>query len=91
MMSMEERLKVMSENPPKIDSVHHGYAYFDWAWKGCGFGQLDFRVNRKEGTIHIANECMSRERVREILVAFANHIADVGILDDEPFNQGKTE
>lgn len=73
--------------PPEIDSVHNGYAYFDWGWKGCSFGQLDFRIE-EDGTIRIANECMSRERVRTLLVAFANHIADKGILDDEPINQG---
>lgn len=28
---------------------------------------------------------MDRERVRAIRIAFANHIADNGILDDEPF------
>lgn len=91
MMSMEEREKIMAANPPEIDGIHWGNAYFDWGWKGFGFGQLDFRVDREAGTIHIANEYMGRERVRAILVAFANHIADVGILDDEPLNQGKTE
>lgn len=84
-MPMEERRKLMAENPPEIDGIHWGNAYFDWGWKGCGFGQLDFRFDRETGKIHIANECMDRERVRAILVAFANHIADHGILDDEPF------
>ena len=86
-MSLEERRKLMAENPPEIDSIHWGNAYFDWGWKGRGFGQLDFRVNRETGEIRIANECMSREMVRSILVAFANHIADKGILDDEPFKR----
>lgn len=90
-MSYDELKKIMDANPPVIDSIHWGNAYFDWGWQGCGFGQLDFRVDREAGTIHIANECMSRERVRTILVAFANHIADVGILDDEPLNKGTTE
>lgn len=89
-MSLEERKKIMAANPPTVDCVHWGNAYFDWGWKGCGFGQLDFRFNRDTGEIHIANECMDRERVRAILVAFANHVADVGILDDEPFKRDET-
>ena len=75
----------MAENPPEVGAIHDIYAYFDWEWPGCGFGQLDVRFNREAGTVHIANECMSRERVRSILVAFANHIADNAILDDAPF------
>lgn len=81
----------MAENPPEIDGIHWGNAYFDWGWKGFGFGQLDFRFDRETGKIHIANECMDRETVRAILVALANHIADVGILDDEPFQRPTTE
>lgn len=88
MLTREERLKLMAENPPEIGGIHWGNAYFDWSWKGCGFGQLDFRIDRETGTIRIANECMDRERVRSILVAFANHIADHGILDDDD-NQTK--
>ena len=88
-MSYEDRKKLMAENPPKIDGIHWGNAYFDWGWKGCGFGQLDFRVNRETGEIRIANECMDRVRVRAILIALANHIADVGILDDEPFRRNE--
>ncbi len=91
MMTPEERLQLMAENSPEIGAIHWGNAYFDWSWKGCGWGQLDFRVDTDTGAIHIANECMSRERVRTILVALANHIADVGILDDEPPNKGTTE
>lgn len=90
MISPEERAKLMAENPPEIDGIHNAHAYFDWGWQGCGFGQLDFRFDRDTGKFHIANECMSRERVRAILVAFANHVADTAILDDEPFLKDET-
>jgi len=83
MLTSEERAKLRAENPPEIGSIHWGNVYFDWGWKGFGFGQLDFRVNRDTGEICIANECMSRESVRAILIALANHIADNGILDDD--------
>jgi hypothetical protein len=82
-MSLEEREIIMAENPPVIDGIHYGSCYFDWGWKGCGFGQLDFRIDRESGEIRVANECMGRERVRSILIALANHIADNAILDDE--------
>lgn len=65
MLSYEERLKIMAENPPEIYSIHWGSAYFDWGWKGCGFGQLDFRIS-EDGTIRVANEYMSRDKVRAI-------------------------
>jgi hypothetical protein len=51
MLSREERQKLLAENPPEVGSIHWGNAYFDWGWKGCGFGQLDFRVNRETGEI----------------------------------------
>jgi hypothetical protein len=82
-MTPEERSQIMADHPPEIGSIHWGSCYFDWSWKGCGFGQLDFRVDRETGTIAIANECMSRDRVRTILRALADHIADNAILDDE--------
>jgi hypothetical protein len=83
MLTHEEREIIMAANPPEIGSIHYGGCYFDWSWKGCGFGQLDFRVDRESGEIRVANECMGRERVRSILIALANHIADNAILDDE--------
>ena len=83
MLTREERNKLMAENPPEIHGLHWGNCYFDWGWKGCGFGQMDFRFDRDAGTLHVANECMSRESVRAILIALANHIADNAVLDDE--------
>jgi hypothetical protein len=68
--------------PPKVEGIHWGSGYFDWSWQHTGFGQLSFNVNRETGEIVIDNECMNREAVREILHAFADHIADNGILRD---------
>jgi hypothetical protein len=81
MMTREERMALMDANPPEIGSIHSAGAYFDWAWKGCGFGQLSFEVDRETQAISCNNECMSRESVRKILIALANHIADTCVMD----------
>ena len=82
-MEIEERKKLIESSTPTIEAIHHGDCYVDWGWRGRGFGQLNFRFDKETGKIHVANECMSRETVRKILVALANHIADNAILDDE--------
>ena len=69
--------------PIEIAGIHNANAYFDWGWTGRGFGQLSFSFNRETGKITCNNECMSRESVRELLRAFADHIADNCILEDE--------
>lgn len=69
--------------PIEISSVHGANAYFDWSWAGRGFGQLSFSLNRETGKLTCMNECMSRKSVRELLHAFADHIADNCILEDE--------
>ena len=81
MMSREERYAQMDANPPEIGAIHQAGAYFDWGWKGCGFGQLSFEVNRETQAITCSNECMGRESVRKILIALANHIADNCVMD----------
>jgi hypothetical protein len=81
MMTPDERRAVMTTNPPEIDTIFDGHAYFNWAWKGCGFGQLSFEVDRKTQQITCMNECMSREMVRAILISFANHVADNCVMD----------
>lgn len=68
--------------PIEIGSIHRGNIYFDWSWIGKGFGQLS--VTAKDGKLFCNNECMSRDSVRELLHALADHIADTAILDDEP-------
>lgn len=68
---------------PEIGSVFSGQAYFDWGWKNMGFGQLSFHVNQDTGKVYIGNECMNRETVRSILHAFADYVADNGIMEDE--------
>ena len=65
----------------EIGSIHNANAYFDWSWRGRGFGQLSFQY--KDGKLTCNNECMSRESVRELLRAFADHIADTAILEGE--------
>jgi len=81
MMTREERYALMDANPPEIDEIFYAGAYFNWGWKGCGFGQLSFDLNKETGVVTCMNECMSRESVRKILIAFANKIADTCVMD----------
>lgn len=69
--------------PIEITGIHSASAYFDWSWAGRGFGQLSFSFDRETGKITCNNECMSRESVRELLHAFADHLADTMELEDE--------
>ena len=71
------RFRVMDENDPVVDveGIHWANMYFDWGWKGCGFGQLSFSKG-EDGKLTCMNECMGRESVRKILIAMANTIAD---------------
>lgn len=74
------RAKIRADNPPEIDEVFGARAYFAWSWKGCGFGQLSFS-KAAGGEITCMNECMSRDMVRTILHAFADHVADTFVLE----------
>lgn len=49
MLTPEERKKLRDENPPVVDHLHYANSYFDWGWKGCGFGQLSFSIDRETG------------------------------------------
>ena len=84
MLSIEEQQKLRDENPPKVDYVHYSNSYFDWGWKGCGFGQLSFSIDGETGNITCMNEYMGRDSVRKLLHAFADFIADRAILLDNP-------
>ncbi len=82
-MTPEERQAYIDANSPTVSSLHSGQTYFDWSWKGCGFGQLEVLLT-KDGDLIAHNECMSRERVRKILHAWADFIADRVVLSDNP-------
>lgn len=69
--------------PIVIHGLHSGSAYFDWGWKGIGFGQLSFNYDRETGKLACMNECMGRESVRQLLHAMADYIADNVELEDE--------
>ena len=81
-MTPEERKAIMDTNPPEISDIHAASAYFDWSWMGCGFGQLSFRVT-DDGKIECSDECMGRDRVRVLLHALADHIADNAVLEGD--------
>ena len=75
-MTQDERYAVMDANTPVCDSVHSASAYFDWGWKGCGFGQFSFSVDPKTGKWECSNEMMGPESARKLLHAFADYVAD---------------
>lgn len=75
-MTRDERYAVMDANLPVCDGVHSGDAYFDWGWKGCGFGQFSFSFDRETGKWDCSNEMMSPESTRKLLHAFADYVAD---------------
>lgn len=74
MISYEERQKLMADNPPVCTGVHGAQAYFNWSWKGCGFGQLTFSY--QDGEWSCDTEMMGPESTRKLLHAFADHVAD---------------
>lgn len=82
-MTPEERKAIMDANPPEITGIHTANVYLDWSWMGCGFGQLHFTYHRETEKITCMDEHMGRERVRTILIALANHIADNAVLDGD--------
>lgn len=59
-------------------------AFFNWGATGCGFGQL--RVSASNGQIYCENEYMSRTKVRQLLHALADELADKAVLADEPLS-----
>ena len=81
-MTPEDRRALIDANSPVVSGLHSADMYFDWGWKGCGFGQLSFHFDREASTLECNNECMSRKSVRKILHAMADFIADRAILLD---------
>lgn len=71
----------------EIGEIHRG-AYFSWCKTGCGFGELSFY--EQDGILYCDNEYMSRETVREILHALADHVADQAIMEcDRKYGHGE--
>ena len=55
--------------------------YFQFSVKGFGFGELYF--HEKDGIIKCENECMSKDRIKQIL----SQMVDECVLVDEPFKK----
>lgn len=75
-MTPAERYALIDANTPEVDGVHYANCYFDWGWKGCGFGQFSFSFDSETGKWECSNELMSPERSRKLLHAFADYVAD---------------
>lgn len=44
-----------------------GEISIEWSMKGRGFGELYFYVDLNDGTLYCDNECLSKERIKELL------------------------
>lgn len=71
----------MTDVKIEIDDIFQGEIYFNWGGQGIGFGQLS--VSKQAGKFICKNECMSRQQVRELLIAYANKLADIVELEDD--------
>jgi hypothetical protein len=80
-MNQDERKATMDANLPEVTSIHSTSFYFNWSWKGCGFGQMSMSI--VDGKLEAMDEYMSRESVRKLLIAYANHVADNCSLEGE--------
>lgn len=83
-LTLEEREALMDSNPPEVDTLHAADLYFDWSWRGCGWGQLSISYDRQTGELTAMNECMDRDSVRKFLHALADFIADRVVLEASP-------
>ena len=71
-MTKEECKAHRDANPPVVSGIHSTDFYFDWGWSGCGFGQLSVHFDRETGDLMCMNECMGRDSVRKLLLAYAD-------------------
>lgn len=55
--------------------------YFNWCLPEIGFGQLSVDWNPDTQQWVIGNEMLRREKVRELLIAWANKVCDNGAMD----------
>lgn len=86
-LTIEQRRAMIAANLPVVSDLHGANVYFDWGWKGCGFGQLSVHFDRETSKLECMNERMSRDSVRKILHSLADFIADRAILADNPEDQ----
>ena len=80
-MFRADRHAIMEANLPKCTGVHWAKGYFDWSWKGCGFGQFSFELS-EDGKFRAMNEGMGPESSRKLLHALADYIADNLVLEE---------
>lgn len=81
-MTPEQRKTVMDNNPADITFIHQANVYFDWSWMGCGFGQLSVIYDPENGRIRFMDEHMGKERTRQLMHAFVDHLVDNGEFDE---------
>jgi hypothetical protein len=65
----------MVSPPPKIRALHTASGYFNWSWPSVGVGELSYRT-KSDGDIEFSAENMNAYRVRQLLHAFADVVAD---------------
>ncbi len=75
--SMENKCEPVKFEP-ETGNLANSTAFFSWSQHGRGFGNIYFYFN-DEGELHCDNECMSKERIKEIL----GYMVDQAVFDDE--------
>lgn len=61
-------------------SVHLDKGFtIEWSLTGIGIGQFYFYTDPTDGKIHIDNECMSRDKIKQVLCEMVNQ----AILNDD--------
>lgn len=62
-------------NAPRITGLHHASGYFHWSWPSVGVGELSYRT-KSDGEIEFSAENMGANKIRNLLHAFADVLAD---------------
>ena len=82
-MSREELLEYF-----KINNIMTGGFQIQWSNKYLGFGSV-YTYSLSDETLHIDNECMSKECIRAILYKAVDYMIDNAVFDDDFLQEDK--
>jgi hypothetical protein len=75
----------MSNSNIAIYSYTPGSFVVGWDWKNFGYGEITVKIDQnltQGNTIEVWNDNLTKEEVREILLAYVDHIIDHGIFKE---------
>lgn len=76
----------MNKIKSEIPHVFSFNTYFNWGVEGVGFGQLSVSMNA-DGTFHVDDEFIGRERTRQLLYALVDKICESGTFEGEEYRK----